>query len=96
MSLVGGALGVVVGCLCKDVGAARTAILPTLVPLLIFSGYLIPLSRIKVYFKWCYYASFFQYSFAILQLNEFSGRTFDKDCPEELVEKGDCSHAHTC
>ena len=49
MSLIGGALGVLVGCSAKDIGAARSMILPTLVPLLIFSGYLIPLSRIP----WC-------------------------------------------
>ena len=87
MSLIGGALGVVTGCIAKDIGAARTAVLPTLVPLLIFSGYLIPLKSIPWYFKWCYYASFFQYSFGVLQINELLGRNFTQDCPVEQVEK---------
>ena len=139
MSLIGGALGVLVGCSAKDIGAARSMILPTLVPLLIFSGYLIPLSRIPWcaacrrrtnpqvppltpsphaltsrppltpfplpppfpsyppiglpsspphrYFKWCYYASFFQYSFGLLQVNELLNRTYTHDCPAQLVEQ---------
>ena len=41
MSVTGGALGVVTGCVCGT-WAPRTAILPTLVPFLIFSGYVIP------------------------------------------------------
>ena len=61
-------------------------VLPTLVPLIIFSGYLIPLARIPWYFKWLYYASFFQYAFGVLQINELANRTFTRDCPAELVE----------
>lgn len=87
MSVIGGALGVVTGCVCKDVGAARTAILPTLVPLLIFSGYVIPFSHIPVYFRWLYYASFFQYAFGLLQLITLTGRVFTEDCYGMLIEK---------
>lgn len=60
MSLIGSSLGVIVGATTADIDSARSAIVPTLVPLLIFSGYLIPLEKIAPYFKWAYYASFFQ------------------------------------
>lgn len=60
MSLIGSSLGVIVGATTSDIDSARSAIVPTLVPLLIFSGYLIPYSKIPPFFKWAYYASFFQ------------------------------------
>ena len=87
LSLVGSAIGVLVGCLSKDLSAARGMILPTIVPLLIFSGYLIPRDRIPWYFTWMYYASFFQYSFGLLQVNELTNRTFTEDCPAQVVEE---------
>lgn len=51
MSTIGGALGVMVGCVAKDIDGARATIIPTLAPLLIFSGYLIPFKSIPFYFK---------------------------------------------
>ena len=33
---------------------------PTLIPLILFSGYLIPFDQIPMYFKWLYELSFFQ------------------------------------
>lgn len=61
MSLIGSSLGVIVGATTSDIDSARSAIMPTLVPLLIFSGYLIPYDKISSWFKWAYYASFFQW-----------------------------------
>jgi hypothetical protein len=70
-----------------DINDARTIILPTLAPLLIFSGYIVPKGNIPFYFTWAYYASFFQYAFGILMINELGDRTFDRDCPAQLVEE---------
>jgi len=60
VSCIGATLGVLVGALAGDVDAARSAIVPTLGPLLLFSGFLIPRTLIPPLFKWAYYASFFQ------------------------------------
>ena len=87
MSLIGGGLGIVVGCFCKDVQSAKGVIIPTLAPLLIFSGYVIPYKSIPSYFEWAYYSSFFAYSFSLLQINELRGRVYTEDCPVQLVEQ---------
>jgi len=87
LELIGSCLGILIGCTSNDINDARTTLVPTLAPLLIFSGYVVPYNNIPVYFTWAYYASFFQYSFALLMINEFADRTFAVDCPAELAEK---------
>jgi ABC-type multidrug transport system ATPase subunit len=81
MSCIGSSLGIIVGATSADLDSARGAIVPTLVPLLIFSGYLIPFAQIAPYFRWAYYASFFQYSLGALEINEFAHRAYSRDCP---------------
>ena len=85
MSFLGSLLGIAVGAVAGDISSARAAVVPTLVPLLIFSGYLIPYKSIPVYFKWAYYASFFQYCFGLLQVNELAGREYHEDCPMQIA-----------
>ncbi|KAG8466836.1 hypothetical protein KFE25_008215 [Diacronema lutheri] len=85
VSCIGATLGVLVGALAGDVDAARSAIVPTLGPLLLFSGFLIPRTLIPPLFKWAYYASFFQYALGALELNELAGARFRADCPAERV-----------
>lgn len=87
MALIGSCLGVTVGTITSGIDAARTAIIPMILPLLLFAGYLIPLDQIPVYFQWAYYASFFQYSLGLLQVNELTGRNFTQDCPRELASE---------
>ena len=87
LELIGSCIGILVGCISRDINDARTTLLPTLAPLLIFSGYVVPYSNIPIYFRWAYYASFFQYAFAVLMINELADRTFDNECPAQLAEE---------
>ena len=43
---------------------------------MIFSGYILPYNNIPSYFKFLYYASFWQYCLGILQINEFEDRIY--------------------
>jgi hypothetical protein len=85
VSCIGAALGVTVGALTGDIDAARAAIVPTLGPLLIFSGFLLPLDSIPRGLRWAYYASFFQYALGALSISELSGRVFESGCPAERL-----------
>ena len=87
LELIGSCIGIMIGCTSNDINDARTQLVPVLAPLLIFSGYVVPYNNIPVYFTWAYYASFFQYSFALLMINEFADRTFTRDCPAQLAEQ---------
>ena len=49
---------------------------PPLAPQMIFSGYILPYNNIPSYFKFLYYASFWQYCLGILQINEFEDRIY--------------------
>jgi len=51
LSCIGAALGVLLGCIVKDVAGAQQAVMPTVIPLLLFGGYVIPFSKIPVYFR---------------------------------------------
>ncbi|KOO23546.1 ABC2 type transporter superfamily protein [Chrysochromulina tobinii] len=87
LELIGSCIGIMIGCTSNDINDARTQLVPVLAPLLIFSGYVVPYNNIPAYFTWAYYASFFQYSFALLMINEFADRTFTRDCPAQLAEQ---------
>jgi hypothetical protein len=95
MSLIGSSIGIIVGATTADLDSARSAIMPTLVPLLIFSGYLIPFQKIAPYFRWAYYASFFQYSLGGLELNEFEARVYTRDCPAETAAEAAYAMIHS-
>ena len=87
LELIGSCIGILVGANARDINDARTTLLPTLAPLLIFSGYVVPKANIPIYFTWAYYASFFQYAFGVLMINELGDRTFSHDCPAQLAEE---------
>jgi len=67
-----GFLGLGIGALVKDFFQAQQTVMPTVVPLLLFSGYVIPYNDIPSGLSWLYYVSFFQYSFSIFQINQVS------------------------
>lgn len=76
ITMIGTILGLGVGSFCKDINEAQGYIMPIVFPLLIFSGFLLPLNDIPDFFLWLYYISPFQYSLSILLINEFEPRTF--------------------
>lgn len=45
LATIGAALGLGVGALVKDIQQGQQAVMPTVIPLLLFSGYLIPFAR---------------------------------------------------
>jgi len=61
---IGAALGFLVGCLTSDIQRMQQIVVPALLPLLIFSGYMIPLARMPGYLKWIYWGSFYQYMYS--------------------------------
>ena len=66
---------------------------PLLVPLILFSGYIIPFAQLPLYFRPLYDVSFFQHALAILDANQFQVTApilLDVMCSESLVaeEKG--------
>jgi len=88
LSTVGAALGLLVGSMVKDIQAAQQAVMPTVIPLMLFSGYLIPFAKIPSYFKWLYYSSPFAYSFNALQITVYRDVVFT-DCTP-LVQMCGC------
>ncbi len=94
MSSIGAALGLFIGSQVKDTQQAQQVVMPTLVPLELFSGYLIPYNKIPDYFLWLYHISFFSYALNMLQLNQFHGMKFSdcvrsEVCPVACFETGE-------
>jgi len=85
MTVIGMTVGLAIGCFARDFDEARNFLMPSLAPQMIFSGYILPYKNIPSYFKFLYYASFWQYCLGILQINEFEGRLYTEDCPAEQV-----------
>ena len=54
LEVIGSCIGILVGCVSRDLNDARTTLVPTLAPLLIFSGYVVPFRNIPIYFRWAY------------------------------------------
>ena len=54
MSSIGAALGLSIGSLVDNTQQAQQLVMPTLVPLELFSGYIIPKDKIPAYFMWLY------------------------------------------
>eukprot|EP00929_Paragymnodinium_shiwhaense_P121717 TRINITY_DN9406_c0_g1_i1.p1 TRINITY_DN9406_c0_g1~~TRINITY_DN9406_c0_g1_i1.p1 ORF type:complete len:619 (+),score=132.95 TRINITY_DN9406_c0_g1_i1:56-1912(+) len=79
-SCIGMIGGLLIGVLAKDLQSAQSMLLPTIVPLILFCGYVIPRDDIPDIFRWVYYIDIFQFSFTILRLNQFDGWVFS-DCP---------------
>jgi len=84
LGLIGASLGMILGLIAKDVSEAQQYVMPTLVPLILFSGYVIPWTQIKDVYKPLYHISFFQYALSLLQKNQWEDATFD-DCRPVIV-----------
>mmetsp|Transcript_32842 Transcript_32842/g.54250 ORF Transcript_32842/g.54250 Transcript_32842/m.54250 type:complete len:673 (+) Transcript_32842:146-2164(+) len=87
VTVIGSTIGFVTGTLSKNFDSARVMLMPILAPQMIFAGYVLPLRSIPSCFKWLYYASFWQYTLGILQINEFADRVFTEDCPQQIADE---------
>ena len=93
LSAIGVGLGLAIGAVVKDFQAAQGVVMPTVVPLLMFSGYLIPYDQIKIVFRWIYFISPFAYSFRASTSVVFHDLQFTTNCtglpPNTCFTNGD-------
>ena len=75
---IGVVLGIGIGTLLPSVDLASSIVVPLLMPLILFSGFLIPFPSIQDqwWIVWFYYISFFQYSFKIMAISQFAHFNF--------------------
>lgn len=76
---IGASLGFLLGTLTPNIQRIQQIVTPFLMPMLIFSGYMLPLPDIPKYLRWLYYSSVFQYIYSTLLRVHFVGLVFD-DC----------------
>ena len=76
---MGAFLGFIVGTYTSDLKRTQEVLTPLLMPMIIFSGYMLPLPQIPTYLRFLYYSSFYQYVFSSLAINHFAGLEFT-DC----------------
>ncbi|GAB5030619.1 atp-binding cassette sub-family g member 2-like [Nannochloropsis oceanica] len=76
---MGAFLGFIVGTYTSDLKKTQEVLTPLLMPMLIFSGYMLPLPQIPTYLRFLYFSSFYQYVFSSLAINHFAGLEF-RDC----------------
>lgn len=88
---MGAFLGFIVGTYTSDLKRTQEVLTPLLMPMIIFSGYMLPLPQIPTYLRFMYYSSFYQYVFSSLAINHFSGLEFTDCSPLNsfCLSKGD-------
>jgi len=89
LACIGATLGLFVGGFTKDYQAARQAIMPVLVPQIIFSGFVIPFNKLPGWGRCLYYIALFQYGLSVARINQFAGIVFH-DCPDVAAWAGFC------
>lgn len=92
---IGSALGLWIGSMAKDMKEAQGFIMPIIMPMMLFSGFVIPLASIQFYFVWLYHISFFQYGLSIMLANEFEGKSFT-DCDRAAEIANNVSSSNLC
>jgi ABC-type multidrug transport system permease subunit len=75
----GAFMGFIVGIHTSDLKRTQEILTPLLMPMMLFSGYMLPYPQLPVYLRWLYWISIYQYIFSGLVLNHFEGLEF-KDC----------------
>ena len=73
-------LGLIIGALVPSVNLGPSLVTPILMPLIVFSGFLISRQFIEKPFFLFYYLSFFQYAFNILVVTQFKPLAFSCCC----------------
>ena len=89
LGCVGSCLGLLIGTVVDDITFAQTLIPPLMLPLILFSGFLQRPQNISNAFKWIYHASFFQYGFQSMIIEEFQEGTFE-NCTSAPGEPFQC------
>jgi len=74
---IGCSLGVAAGAAVPNIQFAMTLMPMIIMPLVIFSGFLVRPDNIPIYFKWIYYIDLMQYAFQVFAVNEFKSLEFD-------------------
>jgi len=77
---VGASLGLFLGIVAKDANTAVSLMPITIIPFMLFSGFLVNTNDVPDYFIWLPPISPLKYGFAALCVNEFTGLTFTY-CP---------------
>jgi hypothetical protein len=90
VGMVAVTLGIIIGALVPSVDLGPSLVTPLLMPLIIFSGYLISISAIKPWFLWIYYLSFFQYAFHVIIVSQFRHLEFDCCCKNSTLANPTC------
>mmetsp|Transcript_15250 Transcript_15250/g.53607 ORF Transcript_15250/g.53607 Transcript_15250/m.53607 type:complete len:626 (-) Transcript_15250:135-2012(-) len=77
------AAGSVVGTRTKDADGNRAVLMPLLIPMVLFSGYVIPFDQIPQVWRPIYYLSPVQWGMTILETNQYKGLVFE-DCDASI------------
>lgn len=89
--LSGMAVGTVAGAAFNEIGMALAVLPLLLLPLMMFSGLIINIGSIPIYFRWIKYISPMKYGYEALMKNEYLGMRFPhcdptrEPCTGELV-----------
>lgn len=83
---LGVVVGIAVGSQSGSFQEAQQLIVPVILPMVLFSGYLVPAADLAPSLHWIYDISFFQHALAVLQINQW------RDDPDQL-RFGDCPPA---
>mmetsp|Transcript_73595 Transcript_73595/g.186019 ORF Transcript_73595/g.186019 Transcript_73595/m.186019 type:complete len:637 (-) Transcript_73595:45-1955(-) len=84
------AAGSVVGTRTKDADGNRAVLMPLLIPMVLFSGYVIPYDQIPVVWKPLYYASPVQWGMTLLETNQYKGLVFQDCDPSVPIDQRHC------
>ena len=99
LAFIGLVYGFTIGTVAKSPQKAQQMLIPCIMPLIIFCGFLLQYDGVQIYFRPIWFASFFRYAFTILVVNEFSHGTFDKCDPSRdfcpLASYSDLPHVTT-
>eukprot|EP00009_Paramoeba_aestuarina_P000145 CAMPEP_0201509294 /NCGR_PEP_ID=MMETSP0161_2-20130828/2392_1 /ASSEMBLY_ACC=CAM_ASM_000251 /TAXON_ID=180227 /ORGANISM="Neoparamoeba aestuarina, Strain SoJaBio B1-5/56/2" /LENGTH=725 /DNA_ID=CAMNT_0047904205 /DNA_START=40 /DNA_END=2214 /DNA_ORIENTATION=- len=85
VGLIAVTLGLIIGALVPSVNLGPSLVTPVLMPLIVFSGFLISRNEIAYPFFLIYYISFFQYAFNILVVTQFEPLKFSCCCENQTI-----------
>jgi len=78
-SVTGTTLGLGLGAVSSNLDGAFGFVMPIMMPMMLFAGYIIPYGQIPVIWRWLYWLSPFQYSFTTLVINQMIDLEFEDE-----------------